>query len=72
MKKRVKTEPVRIRADQASRLREIEELLPGGTVSGAVQRAVDLWFIAEWPVYQEHHRQIIETLKRQAVSGVAS
>ncbi len=46
-----KTVPVRIKAAQARRLREIVDQFPGGSVSGVVQRAVDLWLEKEGPVY---------------------
>lgn len=47
----VKTVSVRIGKDQASRLREIVDQFPGGSINGVVQRAVDLWLEKEGTVY---------------------
>jgi hypothetical protein len=46
-----KTVSVRIKATQVSRLREIVDQFPGGSINGVVQRAVDLWLEKEGTVY---------------------
>jgi hypothetical protein len=49
----VKTTSVRIKAEQAHRLHEIADNIPGFSINGAVQRAVELWLEVEGPVYLE-------------------
>lgn len=60
---------VRIKADQASRLREITEHVPGSSLNALVQRAVEQWLEIEGPVYlaafKEVHRKLSK--ERQAV-----
>jgi len=67
----MKTVSVRIKAEQARRLQEIGERIPGFSVNGAVQRATDLWLEIEGPVYLEAFEEARRKLKaeRQAVAG---
>jgi hypothetical protein len=61
----MKTVSVRIKAEQAKRLREIAECMPGFSVNGAVQRAMDLWLEIEGPVYKEAFEEAQRKLRQE-------
>lgn len=67
----MKTVSVRIGADQAIRLREIVDRIPGGSINGVVQRAVEQWLEIEGPVYLEALREAHGKLaqSREAIQG---
>ena len=67
----MKTVSVRIKAEQAKRLHEIAETIPGFSINGAVQRAMDLWLEVEGPVYLEAFDEARRKLERQPVVMVA-
>lgn len=53
----MKTVSVRIGKDQAIRLHEIVDRIPGGSINGVVQRAVEQWLEIEGPVYLAAFRE---------------
>jgi hypothetical protein len=64
---------VRIRANQATRLREITDYVPGSSINGWVQRAVEQLLEIEGPVYLAALREVHQKLssKRQAVISIS-
>lgn len=65
----MKTVSVRIGERQAEKLREVADQMPGSSMNGMVQRAVDLWLEIEGPVYLEALQGIRDRgRKRQAVT----
>jgi hypothetical protein len=68
----VKTVSVRITEEQHEQLREIAELVPGGSVNGFVQRGVELLLEVEGPVYREHGQRLRAALtERQPVRSIS-
>jgi hypothetical protein len=63
----MKTVSVRIKAEQAEKLREIAGFVPGSGINAIVQRAVAQWLEIEGPVYVEAFKRVQDTLKRQPV-----
>ena len=61
----MKTVSVRIKSEQAKRIQELAEHIPGFSVDGAVKRAVDLWLEVEAPVYLEAITEARIKLKRE-------
>jgi predicted DNA-binding protein len=57
----VKTERVRIKVDKYGRLKMLADLT-GHTVDYFLDRAVDLFFSQEAPVYEQAHRQVQEKI----------
>jgi hypothetical protein len=62
---------VRIKPEQARRLREITGHIPGSSINAVVQRAVQQWLEIEGPVYLEAFKQVKQRLnkERQAVAA---
>jgi hypothetical protein len=59
---------VRIKAEQARRLREIAEFVPGSSINALVQRAVQQWLEIEGPVYLEAFKTVRQSLEVRSMS----
>jgi hypothetical protein len=67
----MKTIPARIKSEQANKLREIANFVPGVGISGAVQQAVDLWIEREGRFFLAAPREAQEKIAQnsEAIHG---
>lgn len=65
-----KTVSVLIKTEQASRLREIADCIPGSSINVMVQKAVENWLEIEGTVYLDAFKRVRQSLERQPVRGV--
>lgn len=65
----MKTVSVRITDSQTKRLREVVGVIPGSSINGLAQRAIEQWLEIEAPVYLAAYRDAREKLgpERQPV-----
>lgn len=63
----MKTSSVRIKESQVKAIQEIAATVPGFSLNGVVQRAVDIWLEVEGPVYKEAFEEAKSKLRQPVV-----